>query len=82
MTAEVKNRKNCIHPKDGLDNSLAAHINMETMLAVQLAQANTALRSARAALLTATKRTLQDRSVQSAIAVIEDVLDECTRFPE
>jgi len=52
----------CIHPhpKGDLDNSLAAHIDMETMLAVQLAQTNTALRSARAALLTATKRTLQD----------------------
>ncbi len=64
----------CIHPKGNLDNSLAAHIDMETMLAVQLAQSNTALRSARAALLTATKRTLQDRAVKAAIAVIEDVL--------
>ncbi len=62
------------HPSDGLDNSLVKHINMETMLAVQLSQAHTALRSARAALLTASKKTLQDRSVKAALAVLEDSL--------
>jgi len=51
-----------------------AHINMETSLAIELAKAQTALRSTKAALLTATKKTLQDRSVKSAIAVIEDAL--------
>ncbi len=62
------------HPTDGLDNSLAAHINMETSLSIELAKAHTALRSARAALLTATKKTLQDRSVKSALAVIDEAL--------
>lgn len=63
------------HPElNGLDHSLAAHIDMETSLAIELAKRDTALRSARAALLTATKRTLQDRSVQAALAVLEEAI--------
>jgi len=62
------------HPEDALDNSLVAHINMETMLAVQLAQTMTALRSARAALETGPKSVRNHPSVKTAIAVIEDVL--------
>ena len=62
------------HPPDGLDNSMIAHVNMETMLSIELSKAQAALRAARAAIKTAAKRTLQDRSVQAALAVIEDAL--------
>ena len=62
------------HPVEGLDHSLAAHIDMETSLSIELAKAQTALRSAKAAIKTATKRTLQDRSIQAALAVIEEAL--------
>ena len=62
------------HPPEGIDNSMIAHVNMETSLAIELAKAQTALRSAKAALLTSTKKTLQDRSVKAALAVIEEAL--------
>lgn len=62
------------HPIEGLDHSLAAHIDMETSLSIELAKAQTALRSARAALLTGTKSVLKDRSVKAALAVIEEAL--------
>lgn len=76
MSEDQEKERICLHhhPTEGMDNSLVAHVNMETSLAIQLAIAHTALRSAKAALLTATKKTLQDRSVKSALAVIEDAL--------
>jgi hypothetical protein len=75
--SKEEDKKLCLHahPRDDrLDNSLAEHINMETMLAVQLSQAHSALRATRAALSTASKKTLQDRSVRAALAVIDDAL--------
>ena len=76
MSKDQEDNRICLHhhPTEGLDHSLAAHIDMETSLSIELAKAHTALRSARAALKTATKRTLQDRSVQAALAVIDEAL--------
>ena len=66
----------CLHPhlEDALDNYLVAHINMGTMLAVQLAQTMTALRSAKAALEVGPKSIRNHATVKTALAVIEDVL--------
>lgn len=67
----------CLHPHpndDRLDNSLAEHINMETMLAVQLSQAISALRAAKAALGVGPKSIRNHASVQAAVAIIEDAL--------
>lgn len=75
--SESPTPKICIHPHpsdDRLDNSLAEHINMETMLAVQLAQSNSALRAARAALNCGPKSIRNHGTVQSALAIIEDAL--------
>jgi len=69
--------KVCMHPHpddERLDHSLVKHINMETMLAVQLAQASSALRAAKAALGVAPKSILNHASVRAALAVIEDAL--------
>lgn len=76
-TQKEPQAKICVHPHpndERLDNSLAMHINMETMLAVQLSQAISALSSVKACLSASSKATLKDRSVQAALAVIEDAL--------
>ena len=67
----------CLHPHpndDRLDHSLAEHINMETMLAVQLSQAISALRAAKAALSVGPKSIRNHASVQAALAIVEDAL--------